>query len=82
MNDAGPEYRAVFDADVTFANGGGLSAHDFRVDVPSADVSAEAVGRLFIASLDLLLSESVEVRNLRIIQEHHKGTRNGPSDSR
>jgi hypothetical protein len=28
------EYRAQFDAVVTFANGGGLRAEGFRVDVP------------------------------------------------
>ena len=75
-----PQYRAVFDAEVTFSNGGGLQAQGFRVDIPQRDVSNEEIGRLFVTSLDLLLSETVTVRNVRIIEERHKGTRGGPSD--
>jgi hypothetical protein len=56
------QYRAVLDADISFGHGGGLTAHGFRVDVPTG----AAVGRLFVASLDLLLADSVTVRNLRI----------------
>ena len=33
------EYRASFDATVSFSNGGDLTVHGFRVDVPSPDVS-------------------------------------------
>ena len=76
------EYRAVFDAEVTFSNEGGLQAQGFRVDVPDAGVSADEIGRLFVTSLDLLMTESVTVRNVRIIEEAHKGTRGGPSDPR
>jgi hypothetical protein len=76
------QYRAVFDAEISFENGGGLPAHRFLMDVPSADTTAAAVGRLFVASLDLLLADSVTVRNLRIIEESHKGPRHGPSDKR
>lgn len=75
-----PQYRAVFDAEVTFSNGGGLQAQGFRVDIPQRDVSSEEIGRLFVTSLDLLLSETVTVRNVQIIEERHKGTRGGPSD--
>jgi arylformamidase len=74
------EYRAQFDAVVTFSNGGGLHAEGFRVDVPGPGVSAEEVGRLFIASLNLLMVGSVEVRDLSVFAEPHKGTRGGPSD--
>ena len=30
-----PEYRAHFDAVVTFVNGGSLTATEFRLDLPS-----------------------------------------------
>jgi hypothetical protein len=40
------EYRAQFDATVTFGNGGGLSAREFRLDVPSAEVTEAEAGRL------------------------------------
>jgi arylformamidase len=33
------DYRAEFDAEVTFLNGGGLQAQGFRLDVPGPDVS-------------------------------------------
>ncbi|WP_246093134.1 hypothetical protein [Subtercola boreus] len=48
--------------------------------MPGPDVSADEVGRLFVTSLDLLMTESAVVSNLRIIEEAHKGTRGGPSD--
>jgi len=74
------EYRAEFDAVVTFSNGGGLRADGFRVDVPCPDVTEQDVARLFIASLNLLMVESVELHNLSVFAEPHKGTRGGPSD--
>ena len=76
------EYRAVFDAEITFSNEGGLQAQGFRVDVPGPEVSREDIARLFVASLDLLMTESAVVRNVRIVEESHKGTRGGPSDPR
>src|SRR6185437_6101958 len=74
-----PEYRAQFDATVTFSNGGELSARDFRVDVPHAEVSTAEVGALFVASLSLLMVDRVEVTRLRVFPEQHKGTRGGPA---
>src|SRR5579871_4906574 len=73
------EYRAVFDATVAFGNGGDLSARGFRVDLPSADTGPEEIGALFVASLGLLMTESVTVTNVRVVAEPHKGTRGGPS---
>jgi hypothetical protein len=75
-----PDYRAVFDADVTFSNEGGLQAQRFRVDLPNQDMSHEEIARLFVTSLDLLMTETVTLRNVQIIEEAHKGTRGGPSD--
>jgi arylformamidase len=75
------QYRAEFDADVVFANGGSLHAEGFRVDVPGPDVSEAEAAALFVSSLGLLMTERVELRNLRIFPEAHKGTRGGPSDS-
>ena len=74
------EYRAQFDAVVTFANGGGLRADGFRVDVPGPGVTGPEVADLFIASLSLLLVDTVELVNLGVFAEPHKGTRGGPSD--
>ena len=74
------EYRASFDASVSFANGGGLAVHRFRVDVPDPGIGEAGIAALFVASLGLLMTESVELANVEIIAEPHKGTRGGPSD--
>jgi len=47
------QYRARFDADVRFSNGGGLRADGFRVDVPGPGVTEQQVAALFVASLNL-----------------------------
>jgi arylformamidase len=75
-----PEYRASFDAVVNFSNGGDLTVHGFRVDVPSADVDEAEIAALFVASLGLLMTESVRLSQVTIFAEPHKGTRGGPSD--
>jgi hypothetical protein len=75
-------YRAVFDAAVEFSNEGGLQAQRFRVDVAGPDVTHDEIARLFVTSLDLLMTQSVAVSNVQIIEEAHKGTRGGASDPR
>lgn len=74
------EYRASFDADVTFGNGGDLAVHGFRVDIPVADIDEAGIAALFVASLGLLMTDTVELRNVEIFAEPHKGTRGGPAD--
>jgi arylformamidase len=74
------DYRASFDAVIGFSNGGDLTAHGFRVDVPSADVSHAEIAALFVASLGLLMTDTVELSNVEVFAEPHKGTRGGPSD--
>lgn len=69
------EYRAHFDATVAFANGGGLSAESFRLDLPSADATEEDVARLFVQHLGLALVSSVQLSGLRIVEEQHRGSR-------
>ena len=75
-----PEYRASFDAAVSFGNGGDLVVHGFRVDLSRPDATAAEIAALFVASLGLLMTESVELTNVEIFAEPHKGTRGGPSD--
>lgn len=77
---ASQQYRAEFDASVTFANGGSLRAERFRVDLPGPDAGERQVAELFLASLGLLMAERVELTGLRVFAEPHKGTRGGPSD--
>jgi kynurenine formamidase len=75
------QYRAEFDATVTFSNGGGLQVQGFRVDVPHGDVTEAEIGALFVASLALLMVERVDIQDVRVFGEQHKGTRGGPSDA-
>lgn len=74
------EYRASFDASIRFSNGGDLTAHGFRVDVPLPDTGEAEIAELFVASLGLLMTDSVTLANVEIFAEPHKGTRGGPSD--
>ena len=76
------EYRASLDAAVSFSNGGDLAVHGFRVDLPSPDAGEAEIAALFLASLGLLMTDSVELSNTRVFAEAHKGTRGGPSDRR
>jgi arylformamidase len=69
------EYRAHFDADVEFANGGRLTAERFRLDLPSRDLSDEEIAQLFVRHLGLALVGSVQLRSVQIVAEPHKGSR-------
>ncbi len=70
-----PEYRAHFDFDIRFANGGGLSGTGFRLDLPSPDLTQDEVSRLLIVHLGLALVDVVELRGLRVVEEPHRGSR-------
>jgi arylformamidase len=67
------EYRASFDATIKFSNGGDLIAHGFRVDVPSPGIDQDGIAALFVASLGLLMTDSVTLTNVEIFAEPHKG---------
>lgn len=69
------EYRAHFDADIAFVNGGGLRAEAFRLDLPSPQLSEAEIGELLVRHLGLALVGSVELSNLEIVEEAHKGSR-------
>lgn len=77
---ADEQYRAQFDAAVTFSNGGSLHVEGFRIDMPGPDVDESGIATLFVASLGLLMTESVRLSELTVFAEPHKGTRGGPSD--
>jgi arylformamidase len=76
------QYRASFDAAVSFSNGGDLSGHGFRVDLPAPGTGEAEIAALFAASLGLLMTDSVQLSNVAVFAEPHKGTRGGPSDHR
>lgn len=69
------EWRVQFDADVTFLNGGGLQAQDFRLDIPGSDITDQDLAAMFIRSLGLLMVDKVEFKNRQLLREPHKGSR-------
>ncbi len=72
------EYRAHFDAAVTFVNGGDLHARGFRLDLPAAEVSKPRLAELFVRHLGLTLVEDVVLTNIEIVREQHRGSRGIP----
>jgi arylformamidase len=69
------EHRAVFDFHISFTNGGGLEGTGFRLDVPGPKVTHQEVAALLVRSLGLLMTGSVEIVNLTVVDEPHRGTR-------
>ncbi|MDT5239675.1 MAG: arylformamidase [Mycobacterium sp.] len=76
-----PDHRAHFDFTIRFANGGDLTGRGFRLDVPSADLDEASLGRLLVQHLGLALVDVVELRELRIVEEPHRGSRGVDSAS-
>jgi kynurenine formamidase len=70
------EYRAHFDAVVSFVNGGGLTTEGFRLDIPSDAIGEDELAELFVRHLGLALVGGVELRDVRIVAEPHRGSRN------
>jgi arylformamidase len=69
------DYRAHFDFDLTFANGGALSGSGFRLDLPGQDLDETEIARLLVRHLGLALVDHVDLRGLSVVEEPHKGSR-------
>ncbi len=69
------DYRAHFDATISFVNGGSLEATGFRLDLPSNDLEEGEVARLLVEHLGLALVGGVEFHALTIVEETHRGSR-------
>jgi hypothetical protein len=76
------DHRVKFDFTVHFTNGGSLSAQDFRLDIPGADITDEQLAAYLIGDMRLLMAGRVDISNKEIIEEPHKrgaiDTRNLP----
>jgi len=72
------EHRAVFDAQVVFANGGGLQCQDFRLDIGDDSISDEHLAALFVEHLGLLMTESVTITRKSVVDEPHTVSREVP----
>ena len=73
------EYRAAFDAEVTFLNGGGLQTQGFRLDIPGADITDDHLAALLVDHLGLLMVDQVRISHLSVVAEPHKGSRGVPT---
>ncbi|MEV6370224.1 cyclase family protein [Micromonospora musae] len=69
------QWRAQFDAEVSFANGGGLRTEGFRLDLPGREIGDADLAALLVRHLGLLMVAEVRISNVTIIQEPHKGGR-------
>ncbi|TDB72718.1 cyclase family protein [Micromonospora sp. KC723] len=69
------QHRAQFDADITFANGGGLRTDGFRLDIPGPQIDDDELAALLVRHLGLLMVDEVRISNKTIIEEPHKGGR-------
>lgn len=75
MTTASAQHRARFDFTISFANGGGITGDGFRLDLPTPDLGPDEIGSLLVRHLGLALVSSVELRDLRIVEEAHRGSR-------
>jgi len=69
------EYRVQFDVDVAFANGGGLQAQRFRLDIPGEDITDDELSTLVVRHLGLLMVDGVQISGKSVVREPHKGSR-------
>ncbi|MER7330215.1 MULTISPECIES: cyclase family protein [unclassified Micromonospora] len=69
------QWRAQFDAEVVFANGGGLRTDGFRLDIPGREIGDDELAALFVRHLGLLMVAEVRISGKTIVQEPHKGGR-------
>jgi arylformamidase len=66
------DQRVEFDFEIEFTNGGALQGQEFRLDVPSADVSDAWLADALVRDLRLLMVGDVRISNRQAIQEPHK----------
>ncbi|PZF91467.1 cyclase family protein [Micromonospora deserti] len=69
------QWRVRFDAEVTFANGGGLRTEGFRLDIPGREISDDDLAALFVRHLGLLMVAEVRITGKTVVEEAHKGGR-------
>ncbi|MET3805399.1 kynurenine formamidase [Nakamurella sp. UYEF19] len=69
------EFRAQFDAAITFVNGGALQTQDFRLDISGPEIDSAALATALVGHLGLLMVDHVDITNLQVIAEPHRGSR-------
>jgi kynurenine formamidase len=64
--------RVKFDFEIHFTNGGSLSGHDFRLDIPGDDITDSELTNHLISDMQLLMVGPTRIINKKIITEPHK----------
>lgn len=72
MSRSTGEYRACFDFEVDFSNGGGIQGQGFRLDIDGDDIDDQALADYIVCDMQLLMVGAVRIRNKKIIRERHK----------
>ncbi|WP_305785839.1 cyclase family protein [Symbioplanes lichenis] len=76
------QYRAEFDADVTFEAGGTMRVRAFSVDVPHEEASEAEIVASFAAACRLPHIAEITLTGVRVFAEPHLDTPGGPWDGR
>jgi quercetin dioxygenase-like cupin family protein len=71
-NLEGPDYRAVFDFEADFENGGGIQGQDFRLDIHGSDISDSELAEAIVSDMRLLMVSEVRILKKQIVEEPHK----------
>lgn len=66
------QHRVLFDFEMDFSNGGGLTGRDFRLDIDGDGIADDELAAYLVRDLRLLMVGEVRIRNKRIIVEPHK----------
>jgi len=67
-----PQHRVLFDFEIDFRNGGGLSGRDFRLDIDGDGIADDALAGYVVRDLRLLMVGAVRISNKRVVVEAHK----------
>lgn len=66
------QHRVVCDFEIRFVNGGDLRGRGFRFDIAGDSIDDEALRRLIVEDMRLLMVESVEIVDRRVVREAHR----------
>lgn len=65
-------HRVAFGFEIEFTNGGGLSGHDFRLDIDGDAIDDATLAEHIVRDLRLLMVGRVRILDKRILREAHK----------
>jgi arylformamidase len=66
------EKRVKFDFEIFFTNGGGITGHDFRLDIDGDSISDKTLADYIVDDMRLLMVGQVKILNKIVFEEAHK----------